>query len=216
MKINLNRAHYPVTTLGPGRRIGLWFQGCHVGCRGCIARDTWNAQEDNSVEIGDLLDWFRTIEFEGCAGITISGGEPFEQPAGLSSLLDGILCWRQNLTNSVDILCYSGFPFKRLKHNHGFILSKIDALIPEPFMEHLPSNRSWRGSRNQRLIPLSALGRERYCQQASETSVKASLQVSVEGSRVTFIGIPKRDDMTRLEEASLRRGIRLKDVSWRA
>ena len=39
--ISLSRLHFPVTTLGPGRRIGIWFQGCSIRCPGCISADTW-------------------------------------------------------------------------------------------------------------------------------------------------------------------------------
>lgn len=41
MRMILSRLHFPVTTLGPGRRIGVWFQGCSIRCAGCISRDTW-------------------------------------------------------------------------------------------------------------------------------------------------------------------------------
>ncbi len=43
MNILLNKAHFPVTVLGPGRRIGIWLQGCSIGCAGCISQDTWEA-----------------------------------------------------------------------------------------------------------------------------------------------------------------------------
>ncbi len=39
--IELNKAHWPVTVLGPGRRIGLWVQGCSIHCPGCVSQDTW-------------------------------------------------------------------------------------------------------------------------------------------------------------------------------
>ncbi|MBP5240157.1 MAG: 4Fe-4S cluster-binding domain-containing protein, partial [Oscillospiraceae bacterium] len=29
--------HFPVVTLGPGRRLGLWLQGCSIHCPGCVA-----------------------------------------------------------------------------------------------------------------------------------------------------------------------------------
>ena len=39
--IAISRIHYPVTTLGPGKRIGIWMQGCSIRCPGCISADTW-------------------------------------------------------------------------------------------------------------------------------------------------------------------------------
>ncbi|HSV19446.1 MAG TPA: 4Fe-4S cluster-binding domain-containing protein, partial [Casimicrobiaceae bacterium] len=41
--IELNKAHWPVTVLGPGKRIGLWLQGCSIHCPGCVSQDTWSA-----------------------------------------------------------------------------------------------------------------------------------------------------------------------------
>ena len=41
MALVVNRVHFPVTALGPGRRLGVWVQGCSIGCAGCLAHDTW-------------------------------------------------------------------------------------------------------------------------------------------------------------------------------
>ncbi|WP_461325238.1 4Fe-4S cluster-binding domain-containing protein [Bradyrhizobium diazoefficiens] len=41
IRISVSRIHFPVTTLGPGRRLGIWFQGCSIRCPGCISMDTW-------------------------------------------------------------------------------------------------------------------------------------------------------------------------------
>jgi anaerobic ribonucleoside-triphosphate reductase activating protein len=87
--LELNKAHWPVTVLGPGRRIGLWVQGCTIGCRGCVSQDTWPRDPRKRIAVPELLDWCRRTAKDGPDGITISGGEPFEQPAGLRALLDG-------------------------------------------------------------------------------------------------------------------------------
>jgi anaerobic ribonucleoside-triphosphate reductase activating protein len=41
VKLFLSRVHYPITTLGHGRRVGIWFQGCSRHCPGCVSADTW-------------------------------------------------------------------------------------------------------------------------------------------------------------------------------
>jgi anaerobic ribonucleoside-triphosphate reductase activating protein len=61
-------------------------------------------------------------------GITISGGEPFEQPEALIALLSAL-----RKRTSIDILVYSGYPIESL----NLILSQssgmIDALISDAF-----------------------------------------------------------------------------------
>ena len=218
MKVRLNRAHFPVTALGPGRRIGLWLQGCGIGCPGCIARDTWEADEARAIEVREVLDWCRSVAPGGCDGVTISGGEPFEQPRALGALLDGLHAWRgEPAVRTFDILCYSGFDAARLRREHAAILARLDGLIPEPYRDRLPRGGHWRGSANQPLLVLSARGRRRYARFADETPEgKGALQVSVQEDDVLYIGIPDRRDMHRLEAAAGRRGVSLRGVSWRA
>jgi anaerobic ribonucleoside-triphosphate reductase activating protein len=217
MKIRLNKAHFPVTTLGLGQRIGLWVQGCHIQCPGCLSRDTWEPDPAREVELELVLAWCRYVAPEGCDGVTISGGEPFEQPVALAALLDGLTTWRHEIARSFDILCYSGFPLRHLERQYPNILIRLDAIIPEPYVDSLPRGKVWRGSANQPLVPLSPLGRKRYAALlAAEPDGKGKLQVSVDAEGVWYIGIPDRGDMDRLEAAAYRRGVVLGGVSWRA
>ena len=57
----LNRAHYPVTTLGPGVRAGIWTQGCTIGCRGCASRDTWEPDPSRLIDVEQLVGWLDTL-----------------------------------------------------------------------------------------------------------------------------------------------------------
>jgi anaerobic ribonucleoside-triphosphate reductase activating protein len=116
-----------------------------------------------------------------------------------------------------DILCYSGYPLRRLQRDHRDILDRLDAIVPEPFVESLPLGKIWRGSANQPLIPLSALGRERYARFVDTPAGDAAkrLQVSVEPARIWYIGIPDRDDMTRIERTCAERGLVFMKHSWR-
>jgi len=217
MKVRLNKAHFPVTVLGPGRRIGLWVQGCSIGCPGCLSRDTWAADSGREMEIADLLAWCREVGVDGIDGVTISGGEPFEQSEALAALLDGMAVWRSELTKPFDILCYSGFPLRRLFARYGDLLRRLDALIPEPYSASRPRGDIWRGSDNQPLVILSALGRARYADAAgARPEEKARFQISVTERAIWFIGIPDRGDLGAMEDACARMGISLMEVSWRA
>jgi anaerobic ribonucleoside-triphosphate reductase activating protein len=217
MRIRLNKLHFPVTSLGPGRRVGIWLQGCSVGCPGCVSRDTWLTNEKSLVDIDVIIDWCRKQTGGRPDGVTISGGEPFEQPTALLNLLNGLSSWRRDAELSIDFLCYSGLPFACLQRDFANILAHLDAVIPEPFLDSRPSKRPWRGSTNQPLIPLSNLGHNRYDPFIDmEITGKKDFQIEVQGGRIWFVGIPSRGDMQKLEEACRSRGIVPENVSWRA
>lgn len=62
--IRLSRLHFPVTALGPGERLGIWFQGCSLGCQGCISPDTWPSTgplTDVSELLSALAPWIRKL-----------------------------------------------------------------------------------------------------------------------------------------------------------
>lgn len=215
--LELNKAHWPVTVLGPGRRIGLWVQGCSIGCPGCVSQDTWPKDAGKAILVADLVAWCRKVAAQGFDGITISGGEPFDQPEGLRALLAALAGWRRERRLDFDILCYSGYPLRTLERKHGKTLALLDAVIPEPFVNDLPQGGLWRGSRNQPLVPLSDRGRARYADFVAAPAEAGGkrMQAAVEGGRVWMIGIPGRGDMAAVEALCASRGLALTNVSWR-
>jgi anaerobic ribonucleoside-triphosphate reductase activating protein len=216
VKIGVNKAHYPVTVLGPGRRIGIWLQGCSIRCPGCVSQDTWAQDAGRTMTVAALLAWCRRVAAAGLDGVTISGGEPFEQPAALLALLRDLHRWRREAGSEFDILCYSGQPLTTLRKKHGALLALLDALIPEPYVDGLPLAHVWRGSANQPLLPLTPLGEARYAAHLEAPAADGKrMQVAVEGGRLWLIGIPHRGDMPALEALCRSRGLTLRDVSWR-
>ena len=216
MLIAINKAHYPVTVLGPGQRIGIWFQDCRIHCPGCVSQDTWAADPGKRMPLHELVDWCRRVGANGCDGITLSGGEPFDQPQALGALLDALHDWRSSAGLEFDILCYSGHPLRRLEKEHARLLTLLDAVIPEPYVDTLPQGNLWRGSRNQPLVPLSPRGHARYAAHiGAAADDDKRMQAAVEGGRVWMIGIPGRGDMARVEALCAQRGLSLTEVSWR-
>lgn len=217
MKIAVNKAHFPVTVLGPGRRIGIWLQGCSIRCKGCVSQDTWAQDPGREMTVASLLRWCRETAGTHFDGITISGGEPFDQPKALAALLDALRHWREEAGLDFDILCYSGYPFATLQRRHARLLGKLDALIPEPYVDALPLTHRWRGSANQPLILLSDRGEARYAGfiEAPADDDGKRIQTFIDGQRIWYVGIPGRGDMAALEAGCRERGLDFTEASWR-
>lgn len=217
MNISVNKAHFPVTVLGPGRRIGIWLQGCSIRCRGCISQDTWARDPQRDLAVAHLTAWCRQATGGNLDGITISGGEPFDQPDALLALLRELAAWRAADGPDFDILCYSGYPLALLKRRHAPLLRELDALVSEPYVDALPPTHVWRGSANQRLVMLSRRGRARYHDfvDARAETLGKRIQAAVSGNRIFYIGIPARGDMAALEKSCGERGLTFGEVSWR-
>ena len=194
MILYLSRIHFPVTTLGPGRRIGIWFQGCSIRCKGCVSADTWGTGKggvsiDKSMAV--ITPWLNDAD-----GITISGGEPFDQPEALANLLAKI-----RSKTSIDILVYSGHPFEKIAPIVDQCKGYIDAVISDPYEEKTPQTLALRGSDNQRLHCLTPLGITRFSQ--FDRTLKPSdknfdIMFEEEGA-IWLAGIPRHDDMRRLK-----------------
>jgi anaerobic ribonucleoside-triphosphate reductase activating protein len=191
MFLYFSHAHFPVTTLGYGRRVGIWLQGCSLGCPGCIAPQTWSRTAAHRVELDALVARLR--QFLGAAdGVTISGGEPFEQPRALRALIAAV---RRECPGG-DILVYSGHPAAWLRARHAAILAQIDVLIPEPFVESSASTHRLAGSGNQPVLLLTELARARYG--AIHPEARAKINIAPAEDRLRLAGIPRRGEIERL------------------
>jgi anaerobic ribonucleoside-triphosphate reductase activating protein len=192
--INISRIHFPVTKLGPGRRIGIWVQGCSIRCVGCISADTW-VQHKGRTQVRDVLaaieQWLPQAD-----GFTISGGEPFDQTPALTELLAGI-----RRMSKADILVFTGYPREAIEARLPFMEGLIDALITDPFDETAPQTLALRGSDNQRLYTLTSLGQGRFAAYDRPiVSADRSFDVMFdEQGEIWLAGIPGRGDFRRLQ-----------------
>jgi anaerobic ribonucleoside-triphosphate reductase activating protein len=128
-------------------------------------------------------------------GITISGGEPFDQIGALEALLREL-----RGRSAADILLFSGYSLEALDGQLSRMGGLIDAIVTDPFKRETPQTLHLRGSDNQRLTFLTSLGRERFatCQRPrDETDRRLDIAFNDDGT-VWFAGIPQRDDMARL------------------
>lgn len=194
MMLGLSRLHFPVTTLGPGRRVGIWVQGCSIRCPGCISADTWKSA-DVPVAVEEIVE--RMGPWLGaCDGVTVSGGEPFDQPEALRALLMQI---RQR--RDTNVLVYTGHPVEELAPHRPWMPELIDALISDPFEIAHPQTKALRGSDNQRLHLLSPRGQAlfaAYERPLTAEDRQVDLMLDPHGT-VWLAGIPARGDVRRLQ-----------------
>jgi anaerobic ribonucleoside-triphosphate reductase activating protein len=193
-EIAISRIHFPVTKLGPGRRVGIWVQGCSIRCSGCISVDTW-AQGRGRTVVSDVLGAIAAW-IPGAEGFTISGGEPFDQADALAGLLAGI-----RKLSMADILVFTGHPLEAIAPQLSSMEGLIDALIADPFDETATQTLALRGSDNQRLVPLTPLGRKLFgdYDRPADARERAVDVMFDDNGEVWLAGIPARDDFRRLQ-----------------
>lgn len=135
---------------GPGKRTGVWTQGCHVGCSGCVNPETWDPKGAGSRDIG-VLDLVKTIEnnkkMHDIDGVSFSGGEPLEQ---FDDMYKTLVWLKTSSWMDIDILVYSGRLISEVKDPS--ILKYIDIFVDGPFVkDQIDLGLLWRGSRNQKV-----------------------------------------------------------------
>jgi anaerobic ribonucleoside-triphosphate reductase activating protein len=206
--LGVARLHFPITALGYGHRIGLWTQGCSIGCKGCMSLDTW-APAKRHVPIEVLLDrvspWLEMAD-----GLTISGGEPLEQPEALAAFLELV---RPRVSG--DILAFTGFDYDEIPKLALPTLAFFDAIVCGPFDDTQTSGRPLIGSDNQALRILTPLGKTRYWDTENGDTLIRSIDLIEDASGVWFAGIPKQGDLQRLGAILAARSITLKTSSGR-
>lgn len=76
------------TVDGPGIRFVIFMQGCHLRCKYCHNRDTWDVNCGNLISLDELLDKIRRYKNYICpdGGVTVTGGEPLLQAKFLIEL----------------------------------------------------------------------------------------------------------------------------------
>lgn len=150
---------YPVKALGPGNRIAIWTVGCNHHCKGCSNPELWKPNGQQSISPKDIFFTILRISKEAkIDGITITGGEPFDQVEDLLELVR----YLKNVTS--DILIFSGYPHEDLlSHPKAVaVMENIAVLVDGPYREELNFSLPLRGSSNQRVLLFDRSLKERY------------------------------------------------------
>lgn len=134
---------------GPGLRYAVFVQGCPHACPGCHNPDSQPAEGGEVHSVQEVLADIRQNPL--VQGVTLSGGEPFQQADACAELAEALKAEGYN------VWTYTGGLFEDLMANGGEdaqrLIRSTDVLVDGPFVEAFRSlDLKWCGSSNQRLI----------------------------------------------------------------
>ena len=134
---------------GPGFRYTVFTQGCSHHCPGCHTPETHDFAGGRTVDTDAIVAQMRANPL--LDGLTLSGGDPMEQPAPCAELA------RQAHALGLNVWCYTGYTLEQLLReadpDRMALLRETDVLVDGPFLLAQRSlELKYCGSRNQRLI----------------------------------------------------------------
>lgn len=144
---------------GEGVRVSLFVSGCRNHCKNCFQPETWNFSygEEFTKETEEKI--LRMLSESYINGLTILGGEPFEEE-NQRALLPFVERVR-NAYPEKTIWVYSGYTIEEML-TEGMrprcevtskLLSMVDVLVDGRFEEEKKNiSLKFRGSENQRII----------------------------------------------------------------
>lgn len=204
MHIHIFRREPAVRTLGPGLRAVVWVQGCTLRCPGCLAPESWDPAGGEAVEVEDLAAW--VLGRAGIEGVTVSGGEPFEQAEALVALVDAVRAGRD-----LGWMAYSGYALEWLTRRgteaQRALLARLDLLVDGPYVEERHASLLWRASSNQRVHSLTPRYAAALASPALDRSAGLEFACDADG-RPSYVGVPPVPRFRERFEAALRdRGV---------
>ncbi|SDS73313.1 4Fe-4S single cluster domain-containing protein [Actinoplanes derwentensis] len=178
--VRVARVLEQTTAEGPGERTAIWVQGCTIRCAGCFNPHLFGTRGGTLTDPADLV---ARVVAAGTSGVTLLGGEPFEQPAGLAVIAAGVQA------AGLTVMTFTGYEYADLRTQAvegnravAALLDHTDLLVAGPFRQDLVDHeRPWLGSSNQEFRHLTDRLRDVSGPDRLEVIVTASGDVSVNG-----------------------------------
>lgn len=181
---------------GPGLRNAVWVQGCTLRCPGCFNPQTHPHEARTLVDPALLAD--QLVPEDGVEGVTLLGGEPFEQAAAAAVLA------RRARERGASVVTYSGYTWARLRASPlpevAALLAATDLLIAGPYLSaRAGDGRGWHGSTNQELVFLS----DRYDERVRGSfDALPVVEARADGQVLDWSGIPEPTDARQIRALS--------------
>ena len=153
-----------------------------------------------------LVEWI--LANNGIEGITLSGGEPLQQP--IDELTEFLTQVKHK--TGLSVLCYTGYLYEDIlakQYNTAqlaVVLPLIDVLIDGEYRQEEDFGQRWRGSANQRFHFLT----DRYRSQQEEWNNAFERQIEMEldiNGKLLVSGVPSKDFINKLTAALCHRGV---------
>lgn len=127
---------------GPGERFVVWTQGCSLGCPGCFNPET-HATAGPVRVVGDVVA--EVLATPGIEGVTVTGGEPLEQPEALA------LFAREVSAAGLGVVVLTGFSKEEIEADASMLaaVSDVDAVVAGRYNRRLHLGSGLRGSSNK-------------------------------------------------------------------
>jgi anaerobic ribonucleoside-triphosphate reductase activating protein len=138
---------------GPGLRFVCFVQGCLHHCPGCHNPESHDPTGGEEMAVEEIA--VQMLSNPLTDGLTISGGEPFDQAWECLALAS------RARRVGLNVWCYTGYTFESLleygSSAQKAMLRYLDVLVDGPYIEaERTLSLPWRGSKNQRLIDVQA------------------------------------------------------------
>jgi anaerobic ribonucleoside-triphosphate reductase activating protein len=160
---------------GPGARFVVWFQGCTLGCPGCFNPTTHDPAGGRRMALDELIGELGRAR-PGIEGLSLSGGEPLQQPEAARALLDAARAL------GLSTLAFSGYTLDEIRGLPGgpAVLARLDVLIDGRYVARDRLATGLRGSANQRIQLLT----DRHARADVEATPVAEIRIGPTGDVV--------------------------------
>ena len=184
------RILYPIQAHGPGNRVVVWTAGCKKGCPKCENPELWDSTPNQEIAAEKLAG--RLVELSAVYGaheITITGGDPLEQPKDLLEVLRFIR------PTYDDVLLYTGYEWEEIEVGFGLLFLSnlcrlVDVMVDGRYVDEMnDKSLVLRGSSNQTIRFLSNGAAEKYTPYIDQGRI---IQNIAYGGRVVSVGIHNR------------------------
>ncbi|HHV26307.1 anaerobic ribonucleoside-triphosphate reductase activating protein [Anaerosalibacter bizertensis] len=139
---------------GPGIRLVVFGQGCKHHCPGCHNPESHSFEGGELMEIDSIMELVK--ENPLLDGVTLSGGDPFEQSESFAILAKKV----KEL--GLNIITYTGYTYEEILDNIDLIpgwkklLYSTDILVDGKFeIDKKSLMLKFKGSSNQRIIDVN-------------------------------------------------------------